>query len=106
MAEWLGSGLSPYGRCPEGTQNIIMYFVYILRSLKNNDIYVGSTENIVRRFNLHNKGKAKSTKAYRPWQLLDKEEFNSRSDAVRRERFLKTGQQKEILKRKYGQVSE
>ena len=106
VSERLGSGLSPYRRCPEGTQNIIMYFVYILRSLKNNDIYIGSTENIVKRLNLHNKGKVRSTKAYRPWQLLDKEEFNSRSSAVRHERFLKTSQQKEILKRKYGQVSE
>ena len=82
-----------------------MYFVYILKSLKNNDIYIGSTENVIKRFNLHNKGKVKSTKAYRPWQLLNKEEFNSRSDAVKRERFLKTGQQKEILKRKYGHVA-
>lgn len=83
----------------------MMYFVYILRSLKNNDIYIGSTENITKRFILHNKGKVKSTKAYRPWQLLEKEEFNSRSDAVKHERFLKTGQQKEILKRKYGHVA-
>ena len=82
-----------------------MYFVYILRSLKNNDIYVGSTENITKRFILHNKGKVKSTKTYRPWQLLEKKEFNSRSDAVKCERFLKTGQQKEILKRKYGHVA-
>lgn len=102
----LPQGDLAYGRCPVGTQNIIMYFVYILRSLKNNDIYVGSTENIVRRFNLHNKGRVKSTKAYRPWELLNEEKFNLRSDAVRHERFLKTGQQKEILKRKYGQVSE
>jgi len=82
-----------------------MYFVYILRSLKNNDIYVGSAEDIAKRFDLHNKGRVKSTKAYRPWELLNKEEFNSRGDAVRRERFLKTGQQKEILKRKYGHVA-
>ncbi|MBI4709023.1 MAG: GIY-YIG nuclease family protein [Candidatus Portnoybacteria bacterium] len=82
-----------------------MYFVYILRSLKNYYIYIGSTEDVCNRLNLHNRGRVKSTKAYRPWQLLEKQEFNTRSEAVKRERFLKTHQQKEILKKKYGQVA-
>ncbi len=81
------------------------YCVYILRSLKNNDTYVGSTENLERRIKLHNCGKVKSTKGYRPWQLLEYREFNSRTEAVKHERFLKTHQQKEILKRKYGLVA-
>ena len=81
------------------------YFVYVLRSLKNNDIYVGSTENIDKRVKLHNLGKVRSTRGYRPWKLLEYQEFNSRSEAVEAERFLKTGQQKEILKKKYGLVA-
>jgi len=78
------------------------YFVYFLQSLKNNDLYVGSTEDVEKRVALHNAGKVKSTKAYRPWKLLDFEEGESRSVAVKRERFFKTHQQKEILKKKYG----
>lgn len=80
------------------------FFVYILKSLKNNDIYIGSTEDLENRLRLHNAGKVKSTKAYKPWELLEYQEFNSRSDAVKQERFLKTGQQKEILKRKYNLI--
>lgn len=65
-------------------------------------IYIlGSTENLKNRIALHNAGKVKSTQFYRPWQLLGYEVYNSRSEAVKREGFLKTGQQKEILKKKY-----
>ncbi|MBI2889131.1 MAG: GIY-YIG nuclease family protein [Candidatus Liptonbacteria bacterium] len=78
-----------------------MHFVYFLRSLMNGDLYVGSTENVENRFQLHNAGKVRSTKFYRPWQLLDYEVYSSRGEAVRRERFLETGQQKELLKRKF-----
>lgn len=67
----------------------------------NGDLYVGSTENVENRFQLHNAGKVRSTKFYRPWQLLDYEVYSSRGEAVRRERFLETGQQKELLKRKF-----
>ena len=82
-----------------------MYYVYFLKSLKNGDLYIGSTEDVNNRLKKHNDGKVKSTKFYRPWQLLDIETYNTRSEAVRRERFLKNHQQKEILKKKYGAVA-
>jgi putative endonuclease len=63
-------------------------------SLSNNDIYVGSTANLEKRIGLHNKGRVRSTKGYRPWKLLEHYEFDSRSDAVKREMFLKNYQQK------------
>lgn len=81
------------------------YYVYILLSLKNSDIYIGSTANLQNRINLHNGGKVKSTKAYKPWQLLESREFDSRSEAMKQEMFLKNHQQKELLKKKYGQVA-
>ena len=82
-----------------------MYFTYILKSLKNGDVYVGSTANLKQRIALHNKGRVKSTKAYRPWKLMEYYELNSRSEAVKKELFLKTGQQKERLRSKYGHVA-
>ena len=82
-----------------------MYYTYVLISRKNNDFYIGSTENLEERISLHNMGKVKSTRPYRPWELLEYETFDSRSEAVRRERFLKNHQQKEILRRKYGAVA-
>lgn len=74
-------------------------------SLSNNDIYVGSTANLEKRINLHNKGRVKSTKGYRPWKLLEYYEFDSRSGAMRQEMYLKNHQQKELIKAKYGRLA-
>ncbi|MDP3778931.1 MAG: GIY-YIG nuclease family protein [bacterium] len=81
------------------------FFVYVLKSLKNGDIYIGSTQNVSDRVKLHNTGKVQSTRPNRPWQLLEYETLQSRSEAMRREQFLKTGQQRERLKEKYGVVA-
>lgn len=80
---------------------VAMFFVYFLKSLKNHDLYIGSTEDVGKRLNRHNAGKIRSTQFNKPWQLLDYEVYNTRGEAVQRERFLKTGQQKELLKNKY-----
>jgi len=77
------------------------YYVYVLKSQKNGDLYIGSTDNVENRFRLHNSGKVKSTKGYRPWLLLEYKTCSNRPEAVRLERFLKTGQQKELLRKKY-----
>lgn len=82
-----------------------MFYVYYLKSSKNGDIYIGSTKNLENRIRLHNSGKVRSTKFYRPWKLLNSELYNLRSEAMKREMFLKTGQQKELLRRKYGHVA-
>lgn len=78
-----------------------MFYVYFLRSTINNDLYVGSTEDVTNRVRLHNAGRVKSTKAYRPWDLLGYEEYPSRTEAVKYEKFYKTHQQKNLLKAKY-----
>jgi len=78
-----------------------MFYVYILKSSQNNDMYIGSTEDVPKRLSLHNAGRVKSTKAYCPWILLEVREVESRSEAVKLEKFLKNHQQKEILRRKY-----
>jgi putative endonuclease len=77
----------------------------MLLSSINNDIYVGSTANLQNRIKLHNQGRVRSTKAYRPWKLLEYHEFESRNEAVKQEMFLKNHQQKELLKRKYGRLA-
>ena len=86
---------------PRRGDKIPMYYVYFLKSLKNNDLYVGSTQDVENRLASHNSGKVRSTQFYRPWILLDRESFPTRSEAVRREMLLKTGQQKELLRKKY-----
>jgi putative endonuclease len=80
-----------------------MFYVYFLKSLKNGDLYIGSCQDVNIRIERHNKGLVRSTKAYRPWKLMGSEAYQTRSEAFRREMFLKTGQQKELLKKKFNQ---
>ena len=76
----------------------IVYIVYALVSKIKNGIYVGMTGNIEERISYHNSGRVKSTKGYRPWSLLYKEEVPTRIEARIREKKLKSGYGKEFLK--------
>ena len=75
-----------------------MYFVYAIKSISRNYIYVGMSDNLERRLKQHNNGTNKVTKAYRPFILLLSEEFESRGLARIREKYLKSGIGKEYLK--------
>jgi putative endonuclease len=77
-----------------------MYFAYILKSLSHGTYYYGSTINLESRLNDHNSGKVKYTKGRRPWILHFWEEFDTRSEAFRRERFFKTIDGYNFLKNK------
>ena len=66
------------------------YTVYILFSDKFKKTYVGQTDNVSKRVNLHNSGRVKSTKRYIPWRLIHTEQFETRSGAVARERWYKS----------------
>ena len=52
-------------------------FVYILKSLKDNKSYIGSSPNVYRRLNEHNKGYVKSTKSRLPFVLINILEFEN-----------------------------
>jgi putative endonuclease len=45
------------------------WYVYILRSLRKDFIYVGSTDNLQRRLLQHNRGEVQSTKPFAPLML-------------------------------------
>lgn len=75
-----------------------MFTVYVLKSLKNGKRYIGQTAKSAEiRMNEHNQGWAKWTKANGPFTLLYEEHYESRSDAMRRERELKSGQGRAFL---------
>ena len=78
-----------------------MFYVYFLRSLKNHDLYIGSCANVEVRVARHNQGKVKSTKGYRPWNLLGFEVFDTRAEAVRKEKSYKTHEQRKLLKERF-----
>ncbi|MBI5529956.1 MAG: GIY-YIG nuclease family protein [Candidatus Doudnabacteria bacterium] len=75
-----------------------MYTVYAISSLTKNYIYVGLTDNILRRFTQHNQGWVKTTRSYKPFKLLYTENVPNRISARAREKYLKSGIGKEFLK--------
>jgi len=74
-----------------------MFTVYILQSEKDNKRYIGFTENLERRLDEHKSGKVKSTKNRRPLTLIYKEEYPSKSEAMLREKEIKSKKGKFIF---------
>ncbi|EKE20080.1 MAG: hypothetical protein ACD_8C00056G0005 [uncultured bacterium] len=68
----------------------MQYYVYMLRSLKDNNLYVGISHNPSIRVTQHNAGKTSSTKSRRPFVLIYKELYPSRIEAREREKYLKS----------------
>jgi putative endonuclease len=66
-----------------------VYYVYVLKSELDGSYYIGQTKDIESRIISHNKGKNRSTKAYRPYLLAYKKKFYTRSEAVKYEIELK-----------------
>ncbi len=64
--------------------------VYILQSETTGKYYIGQTEDLEDRLNRHNRGDSKSTKTGRPWKVVHVERYNTRSETVLRERYLKS----------------
>jgi putative endonuclease len=74
------------------------YYVYAIKSLIKTYIYVGLTSSIEKRIQQHNRGRNRSTKAYKPFKLIHSETFYTREEARKREIYLKSGVGKEFLK--------
>jgi putative endonuclease len=75
-----------------------MYYVYILSSEKLNKKYIGSTEDLKDRIRRHNSKGSKFTSVGVPWKLIYYEGFLNKDDALREEKFLKTGKGRQTLK--------
>jgi len=75
-----------------------MYYVYVLRSLKDNNLYTGSTSDLRERLLNHQKGDTLSTKNRRPLKLVYYEACESKTDALIREKYLKSAWGKRYLK--------
>src|SRR4051812_38695221 len=67
--------------------SLFMFTVYVLYSEKFNKIYIGYTSNLEERLLSHNKLGTKGwTIRYRPWKIIYTEEYNSKSEALKREK--------------------
>lgn len=68
-----------------------MFYVYILKSLKDGKFYIGYTKDLQKRLKEHNTGKNLSTKSRTPLKLIYYEAYLSENDSKKREKFFKTG---------------
>ncbi|MBN1383520.1 MAG: GIY-YIG nuclease family protein [Elusimicrobia bacterium] len=66
-----------------------MFYVYILKSKKDDKLYIGSTKSLQKRFIEHNNGKVQSTKSRIPFIPVYYEAYSVESDARLRESQLK-----------------
>ena len=77
-----------------------MFYVYLLESKKDKDLYTGYTRDLKQRIKEHNQGLNFSTKKSAPWNIIYYEACLSEKDARRREGYLKTSQGVRLLKRR------
>ncbi|MCK9611627.1 MAG: GIY-YIG nuclease family protein [Bacteroidales bacterium] len=79
----------------------MVFTVYVLKSLSTGKLYTGQTEDIQRRINEHQTetGPVRYTKGRGPWELVYTEDFSDRSQAMAREKYLKTGAGRDFIKR-------
>ena len=77
-----------------------MWYVYILRSTADKNLYIGSTDNIRRRLSQHNSGKVDSTRNRIPFTLEAYIGVRDKSKAVELEQYFKTGSGGAILRKR------
>ena len=74
------------------------YFTYVLKSQATGKLYKGVTQNIAFRIEQHNAGLSSYTRGRWPRELVYMEEFQTRVEALSRERFFKSGKGREFLR--------
>jgi len=77
-----------------------MYYVYVIESESTGRLYKGMTTDVEQRLREHNHGQVDATKPYMPYSLIYFEGFVNKSDALRQEKYLKSGSGRELLKQK------
>ena len=93
---WLNS---QYEKLVKFLRGHIMFYVYILLSLKDKNFYIGYTFNLKQRLKQHFLGEVISTKSRLPLKLIYYEAFINKTDAKKREKFLKSGSGLKFLKK-------
>jgi putative endonuclease len=89
---------SAAGSAREINEKMAKHYVYVLRSLPDQQFYVGLTSNLSVRLQAHHAGHVSSTKRRGPFELIYWEGCLNRSDAAHREKYLKTAWGKRYLK--------
>jgi len=75
-----------------------VFYVHLLRSVADDGFYIGFSRDLKRRFSEHKRGICFATKHRRPWKLIYYETYTEREDAEKRERYLKSGAGRRLLR--------
>jgi putative endonuclease len=78
-----------------------MWYVYVLKSIEQDFTYIGSTNDLKRRFAEHNDGENQSTKHYKPFKLAMYVGLPTEKQARELEKYFKTGSGNAILKKRF-----
>ena len=79
-----------------------MFYTYVIKSVTCNYFYKGHCEDLEIRLNQHNSGMTVSIKPYIPFKIVYFEEFATREEAIKRERYFKSAAGRRFLKKKIG----
>ena len=74
-----------------------MFTVYVIYSHKHNKIYIGQTCDIKNRLDEHNSDLSNHTKKFIPWKIIYTEEYQSRAEAMKREKQLKSSRGRSFI---------
>jgi putative endonuclease len=66
------------------------HYLYILQSTIKAKTYIGIATDLDRRLTEHNSGKTRSTKPFAPWKIIHQEKYDTRTEARKREKYLKS----------------
>jgi putative endonuclease len=81
------------------------FTLYILRSETTGRYYVGQTQNLNYRLEYHSANYSLSLRNRGPWKLIYQEAFESRAEAVRRERYIESQKSRQFIENLVGQSS-
>lgn len=73
------------------------FFTYILYSESNDRFYIGSCKDVLIRLKRHNDGATPSTKPYRPWKVVWIKQYEYKSDALKKELFIKKMKSRKVI---------
>lgn len=80
----------------------MFFYVYILKSINyRNQIYIGFTTNIKKRFKEHNLGLSTHTNKFKPWRLETCVAFSNKELALQFEKYLKVGSGNAFMKKRF-----
>ena len=79
-----------------------MFYVYIIESELDNTFYIGQTNDVGKRIEYHNQGLSRYTSRKTPWKLVYVENYQTRKEAILREKFLKRQKNRDFYKKLIG----